>query len=206
MQVVELKNGMSMFAYDSNDYFANKTLITEDCLRILASYAYGIEDDDQSDIALEYQDAKHQLMNIFDNFFDDYQQGFVCILCYNNTPVSYVIYNNINKTNSWIVEMIQTSCDYTNLGFGSKLLKQSALLLKNYAGAKEIIATINSKNNSSLAMHERFVSEHNLHCYRDYYDNRTAWHIDISNLKSKINIVSVKKDADVDKNIDTFNM
>lgn len=175
MQSLELSKSFSIKVYDCNDFKINKDTINTDCLRIISSYAL-------NDFDYNYEKDLETFQRINDDFFYDISQGCVYIMYHNSTPICYAIYSKIENTNSWILEIIHTHKSYTNFGYGSTILRNSALNLKQYLGAEELVATVNKQNKSSLAIHRNFAKKSNLKCFTNDYGETVSFHIDISTL------------------------
>ncbi len=174
MQEIVIDNGyLVMKAYAAEDYKVNSEQINKECLNIIESYEkddddFDYEEEDYSqeeDFDEEQQLAMDSFEKITEDFFDDERDGMIYIL-YNvhGEPVSYAIWSQKDRTDSWLLEFIQTNKRWRGCGFGGTLLEQSATNLAMFKDAKEIMSVIVNQNASSRAMHETFYKKHNLKC------------------------------------------
>lgn len=163
--------------------------ISNDCNRVIASYESVSEfSDDNEDTYLDdnydFERDREELKNLLEKSFE-FDRYFVFMLYLKGEPVGYAIYTQREKTNSFVLEFIHVSKEYTNMGIGSMLLKKSCCILKKDFKADEIMATINKANPRSLAMHNNFITSNDLNLYVNDYGNRVTYHIDLANLKTK---------------------
>ena len=183
MQEIKLSKMLTIKGYDGNDFEKCIDDITLDCTRIIASYEIFDEFDDESfDNDYDFEQDKEALKQLYTNYLINETGYYVFILYNQNTPIGFAIYSNIENTDSYILEFIHVRKDYAGMGYGTTLLRHTALNLKNYAQAGELVSTINKNNARSLAMHESFVRSANLKCYFNDYGDKIAVHMDIGKL------------------------
>lgn len=173
--------------YDTTDFLQNMQEIVSNCNRVIASYEIVDETDEMlyANDDYDFERDKEALSDLFTNNFLDNIKYNVYILYIENAPVGYAIYSQKDNTNSYVLEFIHMSKDYTSMGYGTFLLKQSATNLKNTEKAEEIMSTINKNNAKSLYLHESFIAKNGLKYYINDYGDRFVWHMDISKLNEK---------------------
>ena len=101
MDKIQLSNHYSVKAYNRDDYFNNNKQINDDCLRIVSSYEGANEN-------YNIGDAYNYIADLNSNLYLDELDALIYVMYLDKTPVSFAIYSKIDKSNSWVLELIYT--------------------------------------------------------------------------------------------------
>lgn len=178
MDKIQLSNHYKVKAYNRDDYFNNNKQINDDCLRILSSY-------EGSNESYNVGDAYNYISDLNSNMYLDELDALVYIMYLDKTPVSFAIYTKIDKSNSWVLELIFTHEEYTSLGYAGVLLRASAGHLKEAHGAEEINSNVNYKNAPSMFLNNSFAKVKGVNVTSTDHDGHKTFHFDIRGLSAK---------------------
>lgn len=179
MDKLQLSNHYSVKAYNRDDYFNNNKQINDDCLRIVSSYEGANEN-------YNIGDAYNYIADLNSNLYLDELDALIYVMYLDKTPVSFAIYSKIDKSNSWVLELIYTHEEYTSLGYAGVLLRASAGHLKETRGAEEINSNVNVANMPSLFLNNSFGKVNGVKVYADRIDeDHETFHFDIRGLSNK---------------------
>ena len=136
---------------DKQSFLNNHEKIINVCLNILASH-------EKSMSGGELENAKNYLFNVCSDLFAD-GEAYFFVITRNKKPVSFCIYTaHPQKPNTYIMEMIYTHSQLSNCGYGTLCLEHSLSHMKNL-GAKQVVLTVNNKNQSSMHMHNKLIEK-----------------------------------------------
>lgn len=176
MKEMKLNKLYSVYCYDKDDYFANNKDVNDSCLGIISSH-------ESNNASYDFDKAREYLENLNYNMYLDNMDTRIYVLKREGEPVSFALYNKIENTNDWVLELIYTHSEYTTLGLGTVLLRSSACDLRNN-GAENIHTTVAKNNDASFNLHKSFSKVEGVKTSVDDVDNRLKFMFNIKEMKT----------------------
>ena len=178
MDKIKISDIHSVVVYNRDDYFADNRKINSDCMSILLSHENNVR-------TTNLNEAREYLEDLNSNMYFDYLDAKIYVMYREKEPICFAIYNKIEKSESWVLDLIYTHDEWTKLGLATALLRVSAKDLKENYGAEEINATVNHKNLASVYLHQSFAKVNGVKVALDRMSNRDVYHFDIRDMKSQ---------------------
>ena len=176
MKEMKLNKLYSVYCYDKDDYFTNNKDVNDSCLGIISSH-------ESNNASYDFDKAREYLENLNYNMYLDNMDTRIYVLKREGEPVSFALYNKIENTNDWVLELIYTHSEYTTLGLGTVLLRSSACDLRNN-GAENIHTTVAKNNDASFNLHKSFSKVEGVKTSVDDVDNRLKFMFNIKEMKT----------------------
>lgn len=178
MQKINVSKNYSVEVYNNDDYIANNRKINEDCVRILASYEGQNEN-------FNLNEAYDQLANLNSDLFLDDKHAQIYIMYNQDTPTVFAICTKIEKSKSWVLDLMYTHCDYQQLGLATAMIRLTANHLHATQKATELNTVVDKKNLASIYLNQSFGKVKNVKCCVEDAGPICKFHFDISNLNKK---------------------
>lgn len=166
--------------YNSSDYIEKNKEVNDSFLSIIASH-------ENTNAGYDVNKAREYIEDLNYKMFLDDLDTRIYILHSDGHPVSFALYNRIEKTNDWIMELIYTHSEYTTLGLATALLRLSAKDLSQRFDAENIHTTVSKKNYASMYLHDSFSKVEGVKVSTDNVDSRIKFRFNIKELKNTEN-------------------
>ncbi|MGN1212570.1 MAG: GNAT family N-acetyltransferase [Christensenellales bacterium] len=183
MEEFEISKIHKVKVYESKDYIEKNKEVNDSFLNILSSYEY---DNETFDITK----ARDYIENLNYEMYLSNLDTRIYVLSREDRPVSFAIYNRIEHTNDWVLELIYTHSEYVTLGLAGNLLRFSARDLKDRFGAENIHSTVAKNNHASFYLHNSFSKVDGVKGTTEDCDSRFKYCFDIRQMKSNKNKTS----------------
>ncbi|MGN1222104.1 MAG: GNAT family N-acetyltransferase [Christensenellales bacterium] len=180
MREFEVSKSHNIKVYDSKDYVDKNKEVNDSFINILSSHEYNNESYDVNKARDYVEDLNYKM------YLSDLDTR-IYVFSLDNQPASFAIYNRIEHTDDWVLELIYTHSEYTTLGLATYLLRFSAKDLKENFDAKKINATVSKNNYASMNLHESFSKVDGVKTASEDCGSRIKYCFDISEMKSNKN-------------------
>ena len=177
MKEFEIAKSHVMKVYDNTDYVEKNKEVNDCFVNILSSYEYDNESYDINKARDYVEDLNYKmyLSDLDTKIYIFYLEGH---------PVTFAIYNRIEHTDDFMLELIYTHSDYTTLGFATYMMRFAAKDLKERYNAKNIHTVVAKKNNPSLYLHKSFSKVDGVKTASEDCGSKYKFRFDISELKT----------------------
>lgn len=175
MKKIKLSTLHEVNVYDSKDYIENNKEVNDSFVNILSSYEYDNADYD-------INKARDYIENLNYNMFLENLDSKIYVLQREDQPVSFALYNRIQKTNDWVLELIYTHSEHTTCGFATALLRLSAKDLKERFNAENIHTTVSHNNYKSMYLHSSFSKVEGVKVALDKESTKSRFRFNIKNM------------------------
>lgn len=163
--------------YDSKDYIEFNKDVNDSFMNILSSHEY-------NNASYDINKAREYVEDLNYKMFLDNLDTRIYVMYRQDQPVTFAIYNRVENTNDWHLELIYTHDEYTKLGLASALLRFSAGDLLSRYDAENITTVVAKNNFASMNLHESFSKVNGVKAYVEDADSRYGFTFDIRNMQA----------------------